>query len=30
MVEPVPDDAVEFAEDGGIEVDGMVGIEPLP
>lgn len=30
MVEPVPDDAVEFAEDGGIEVDGMVRIEPLP
>lgn len=30
MVEPVPDDAVEFAEDGGIEVDGMVGTEPLP
>ena len=30
MVEPVPDDAVEFVEDGEIEVDGMVGIEPLP
>ena len=30
MVELVPDNAVEFAEDGGIKVDGMVGIEPLP
>lgn len=30
MVEPVPDDAVEFAENGEIEIDRMVGIEPLP
>jgi len=30
IVEPVPDDAVEFAEDSGIKVDGMIGIEPLP
>ena len=30
IVEPVLDDAVEFAEDSGIKVDRMIGIEPLP